>query len=342
MDGTHWSGCTSQAASDAIDLTADVVIDTDNKDSAPAGYACVVVPISIKSDHTDICALFASSIKIEAGVTLSAHGQRPLALFAHSIDIEGTVDVASHIGGQRGPASNVTGCNPSAPATRGGGGAGGTWTITGGHGGDQGQTPGTTGGAVGHAFSATELRGGCDGRRGGDGSMDGGPDGSGGAGGGAVWIASDMSMLTLGSGAVINASGAGGPGAPLTSLGGGGGGSGGLIVLQSTVLARDLNAQIFANGGHGGGGTGNLIAGGDGGDPTSPGSTGVGGTGGDAGNGGNGYPASGTISGNDGNSVTFAGGGGGGGGGGVIRFATNTPFSDPNNTVSPNPVVSAP
>jgi hypothetical protein len=125
-DGTHWSGCTSEAAGDAIDLVADTVIDTDNKDSVPAGYACVVVPISVKNNGlTEICALFANSIKIEAGVTLSAHGQRPLALFAHSIDIEGTVDVASYIGGQRGPGSNLAGCNPSAPATKGGGGAGG-------------------------------------------------------------------------------------------------------------------------------------------------------------------------------------------------------------------------
>jgi hypothetical protein len=345
-DGTHWSGCTSAAAGGAIDVTADTVINTDNKASSPAGYTCVVVSIAVNSDHTDICALFASSIKVEAGVTLSATGQRPLALFAHSIDIEGTVDVASHItgprAGQRGAASNVTGCNPGGSSTKGGGGAGGTWGFTGGKGGDQGGVTGT-GNAVGHTIPTPLLRGGCDGRRGGDTSASGGPDGSGGAGGGAVWIASDMGMLTLGSSAIINASGQSGQGATADGHGGFGGGSGGLIVLQSTAITRDvINSQIFANGGSGGGGAGNGVTGMNGGDSTSPASLGPGGVGGDMGNGGNGFPAISTLAGSNGGTSNMSGGGGGGGGAGVIRFATNTAFSDPDDHVSPDPVISPP
>ncbi|HEY0194631.1 MAG TPA: hypothetical protein VGC42_26145, partial [Kofleriaceae bacterium] len=268
-DGTYWSASTLYGIGPALDVTANKVIDTDAKTE------CKVVEVDImssdKSTRVEVCAVFAASISIHAGVTLSAHGALPLALFAPKIDVQGTIDVASRIGGQRGAGSTNEGCNPSPASTGAGGGAGGTWNIQGGTGGDQGGTPGT-GGKVEHAIAASLLRVGCDGLRGGDGSASGGDDTAvgGGKGGGGVWIATDRTtddspliggMLTLGAISVINASGASGGGASMGGRGGSGGGSGGLIVLQSKTYTQDPGARIFAAGGHGGGGSSVLAAG---------------------------------------------------------------------------------
>src|SRR5262249_15615651 len=109
----------------------------------------------------------------------------------------------------------------------------------------------------------------------------GGPSTTGGAGGGAVWIAVDGGTLILGPGAAINASGAGGSGAPRNTVhGADGGGSGGLIVLQAPTITLDATAKIFANGGAGGGGSSGGQPGGDGTESTGPASGGVGGAGG--------------------------------------------------------------
>jgi hypothetical protein len=177
----------------SIDVITNVSIDTDAGTSNPPGLTCA--PLGTGSSN--VCALAANKITIEAGKTLAAHGTKPLALLGHSIDIEGTIDVASHIGGQRGPASNLTGCNPRVAATKSGGGAGGALDSVAGKGGDEGGTAGT-GGAAGTSIAIVTLRGGCDGGRGGDGSGNGGPAGLGGAGGGAVWIAVDTGPFTIG------------------------------------------------------------------------------------------------------------------------------------------------
>jgi hypothetical protein len=334
------SACTA-AVVPRIDVTANVSIDTDSNVVPASGLGCA----PLTSTSVPMCALAAGSITIAAGVTLSAHGNRPLALLGHAITINGTIDVASHImGGQRGPASPAAGCNPGALANNSGGGAGGGYGTQGGRGGEEGGNTGPpTGGLQGNTVGAVPLRGGCDGGRGGDASTSGGPNRAGGAGGGAVWIALDTGTLVIGSPARINASGASGGrgiGSAVKEQGGDGGGSGGLIVLQAPAILLDATAQIFANGGHGGGGSEAGVSGHDGTDatgPTSGGSGGDSGTSATVGSGGAGYPASGaSLNGANGDPAVNGGGGGGGGGAGEILVASSTTLTGAN--VSPPPV----
>jgi hypothetical protein len=341
------SACTT-AVVPRIDVTANVSIDTDSNVVPASGLGCA--PLS--SPLVPICALAAGSITIQAGMTLSAHGNRPLALLGHAITINGTIDVASHIiGGQRGPASPASGCNPDTMlATNSGGGAGGAYSTKGGKGGDEGASSGT-GGPPGSTVGAVPLRGGCDGGRGGDASATGGPARAGGAGGGAVWISLDTGMLMLGNAARINASGAsgaGGTGSAASDHGGNGGGSGGTIVLQAPAIMLDAAAQIFANGGHGGGGAEAGLSGNDGTDstgPTSGGGSGDSGVPATGGNGGTGYPASGpSLNGTNGDPapLVHGGGGGGGGGAGTILVASSTTIPGTNTNVSPTPMALTP
>jgi hypothetical protein len=351
-----WSGCTSAEIPDSIELTQSASIDTMTGSSTTIGLNCLVIPVQIvvagAMTEVDVCAIAAGTLKIDAGVKLSASGKRPLVLFGHSVDIEGTVDVASHINGQRGAGSDSVGCNPSLTSAKAdGGAAGGSYGTTGGKGGDQGGQ-GNSGGPAGGTIAAQFFRGGCDAGNGGDGTNN--PKTGGGAGGGAVWIVSDMGMLKIGSAAVINASGAGGMAGKTPGGGGSGGGSGGMIVLQSTILTLDPNAQIYANGGGGGGGALGANAGTNGGDPSGIGDGGGTGLGGKAaklgstqlamppvglpGDGGSGYHhgSKDADDGGAGDTAMAGGGGGGGGGGGTVRAASNTTFDASN--VSPAPV----
>jgi hypothetical protein len=340
------SACASAPLADMTEVSSNVSIDTDTGISTPAGFGCV--PLA----SGGVCALFARSIVIRAGKTLSAHGTKPLALLGHDIDVEGVIDVASHSTGglqAKGPAAERAGCNTQTLATGNGGGPGGTYdsqqvdgSDQGGDGGDSGGV-GSKGGNASGSITVGSLLGGCAG-----GPSSGGPVVAdttvGSHGGGAVWIAVDTGTLVIGSGAVINASGAGGTrGAAVSATRGGyGGGSGGLIVLQAPTITQASNAQIFANGGGGGGGAAGATAGAPGGDPTDP-AVGVGGgngamSGGDhGGNGGQGFPAmpKGNNKGSAGD-TTMAGGGGGGGGIGAIRVRSNTTIMGAN--VSPMPI----
>ncbi len=334
----HASACPA-ALGDSINVMMNVSLDTDSGKSNPAGLTCATL-----SSGDNVCVLAANAITIKQGVTLSAHGTRPLALLGHSITINGTIDVASHssgpLAGQRGPASGALGCSSGRAATNSGGGGGGGFGGAGGKGGEEGGSPVTTGGAVGSPIDLMVLRGGCDGGRGGDSSATGGPPGVGGAGGGGVWIATDTGTLVIGPGARIDASGAGGAhgvGSAAADYGGAGGGSGGLIVLQAPSITLDPSAQIFANGGGGGGGAEAGKSGHDGSDPTGPSSGGGGGMGGSAaGLGGFGYSSLAlSLTGADGDPVVHGGGGGGGGGAGAIRVASSTTISGAN--VSPPP-----
>ena len=345
--GFHVTACTMGIVAN-IDVSQSVSIDTDTGSSDSPDLRCA----QLTSANNAICAVAAGAITIRAGVTLSAHGTRPLALLGHSVDLAGAIDVASHIAGPRGPGANL-GCSPAFPmATGAGGGGGGGFGTGGGRGGSPGATG--IGGGPGTSIALADLAGGCDGGRGGDGSNNGGPAGPGAAGGGAVWIASDTTPLTIHSTASIDASGASGlggrsPGNSSVSHGGYGGGSGGLIVLQAPTIQLDATAVIFANGGHGGGGSEGPIPGMDGTDPTGPTGAGAGGGGGMGGaaqslvggDGGAGWPGSGSGpsgvgDGGMGEAFTDSGGGGGGGGAGVIAVASATSISGPN--VSP-PVV---
>jgi len=345
----HVSACVAPAGiTDMTDVSSNTSIDTDTGISTPLGLGCVPLLSG------NVCALVAKSITIRQGVTLSAHGIKPLALLGHDIDVEGTIDVASHSTGglqAKGPAADRTDCSNPTLATGNGGGPGGTYdsqhgdgSDEGGDGGDGGGT-GSKGGKAAGSINVDSLLGGCAG-----GPSSGGPaiaDSTiGSHGGGAVWIAADTGTLVLGSKATINASGAGGAGGKPVSAnrGGYGGGSGGLIVLQSPTITQSLSAKIFANGGGGGGGSaggGSEVAGNLGSDPLDPsgadGGTAVSSGSNQGGAGGQGFTAASLTAKNGGPSnSSFAGGGGGGGGGGGIRVLSNTTIMGPN--VSPVPI----
>jgi len=339
------SACVAPAGiTDMTDVSSNTSIDTDTGISTPAGFGCVPLVSG------GVCALVAKSIVIRPGMTLSAHGTKPLALLGHDIDVEGTVDVASHSAGSlqaKGPAADRTDCSNPTLATGNGGGAGGTYDSQ--HqdgrdeGGNGGGSVGSTGGQASGSITVNSLLGGCAGW-----PSSGGPaiaaDTIGSHGGGAVWIAADTGTLTIGSNAAINASGAGGVGGMAVSMsrGGYGGGSGGLIVLQAPMITRSQNAKIFANGGGGGGGDANGTVGSSGSDPLDPGGAG-GGNGAKSGpdqggDGGQGYTAASPTAKNGmpGDTTLAGGGGGGGGGGGAIRVLSDTTLMVQN--VSPVPI----
>jgi len=316
-----------------IEIMANTSLDTDAGTSIPPGLGCV--PLSAAS--TNVCALAASSIMIASGVTLSAHGSRPLALIGDLIDVEGTIDVASHIAGQQGAASDGPGCNPGTRATGNGGGQGGTFAVSGGAGGDVDGSTTDKGGLIGPTIGVASLRGGCPG-----GPNSGGPIG--GHGGGAVWLAADDGgVLFLGSAAVINASGAGGVGGATTAgnRGGYGGGSGGMILVQAPNLIAAPSSQLFADGGGGGGGGFALAAGGAGVDPARAGVGGVGGAAASSttGAGGIGFPAAeAQRKGHNATATPLGGGGGGGGGGGAGAIWIDAQDVTGGPIISPPPV----
>ncbi len=340
------SACVAPAdITDTIDVSSNTSIDTDARTSNTSGFGCVPLVSG------NVCALVAKSIVIKQGITLSAHGSKPLALLGHDIDVEGTIDVASHsMGGlqAKGPAADRTDCNVPTSAAVNGGGAGGTYdsqhtdgSDEGGDGGNAG-TNGSNGGKAAGSISVDSLLGGCAGA-----PSSGGPavagDTIGSHSGGAVWISADTGTLMIGSNATINASGAGGVGGKVDSgnRGGYGGGSGGLIVLQAPMITQSPNAKIFANGGGGGGGDANGTVGSAGNDPLDQ--RGAGGGKGaksspdQGGDGGQGYTAVSPTAKNGGTgSSDTSGGGGGGGGGGAIRVLSNTTIMGPN--VSPVPI----
>ncbi len=172
-----------------IRITEDTSFDTDSGAATPdKGFGCVRVDNGNTSvGNKEVCVLVATTIIVQPGVVLSAHGSLPFALFARSVTIQGTIDVASHIGGSIGAGALLSGCIPGKPATGGGGGRGGDASDPGGHGGDDGSGD-MTGATGGGTFSFNNLSsGGCGGTRGGDGTAPTGNDGgntTGGAGGG--------------------------------------------------------------------------------------------------------------------------------------------------------------
>ncbi len=312
-----------------ITVMSDVSIDTDTGLSDTPGLGCAVL-----FSGDPVCALVASTVMVGSDVTVSAHGAKPLALLGHAIDIEGTVDVASHTTGAlqaHGASADGASCNASTtPATGNGGGAGGTYDSLGGSGGDSVASKGASA-PTSNAIAA--LVGGCASVLGTSGAHS----------GGAVWIATDTGTLTIGSSAVINASGAGGAGGPATSSkrGGIGGGSGGMIVLQAPTITLMTGAKVFANGGGGGAGASSAVAGTAGTDPTdpmvgAPGGAGVNNNGAVSGSGGTGFAVGSSFLAGGAGTDSTTGGGGGGGGAGAIRVRSATVVQGAG--VSPLPV----
>jgi len=297
------SFCLDAPATGSLGVGQDTSINTDTGISiGTAAITCATLQAS-----ASYCVVAAAALSIDGGVTLSAHGARPLVLLASTITVTGTIDVASHIGGQQGPASDLPGCAPGANPTANGGGQGGS---LGGLGGDGGDSSGATnsGGTAGAVIAVTTLRGGCPSVKGA------GSNGTAAHGGGAVLLIADT--IVVADTGVINASGASGVGANTSNHGGTGAGSGGVIAFSTPNISLVTGGQIFANGGHAGSGSSGS-AGVAGTDPTGSTSGGGGGNSGtNAGNGGPGFPGS---SRNGSNGTSGDGGGGGGGGAGVVR-----------------------
>jgi hypothetical protein len=287
----------------------------------------------------EACVLAAADITA-SGMDVGVTGPRPLVLLATQSIMVSTMNFdatsGSGISGGTGPNANPTDCAPAASMDGdpgdtggGGGGAGGSFGARGGNGGAgvNGNAPG--GKAKPADTSFDKLRGGC---AGGTGK---GPNGSAGpgSGGGALYLASQGSIVISGT---INASGAGGEGGIAGRGGGGGGGSGGMIVLFAPTLSINASGKVFANGGGGGGGAGNGITDGSPGDdalvidmPARGGAAGD--TQGTAGGNG-GYKAMAAAS----ASAAMQGGGGGGGAVGVIRILSGQTVAPIN--VSPTPI----
>ena len=84
--------CPSGAPAAGIVIASDESLNTMDDTTTPMDSAlgCAPIPGAMPSE---VCVLYARSITIDAGVTLSAHGTKVLVLLAtDSIDIEGSLD----------------------------------------------------------------------------------------------------------------------------------------------------------------------------------------------------------------------------------------------------------
>src|ERR1051325_6425077 len=105
--------CAQAAPTTPLDLTISETINTDlDLRCRPQGQV----------GGGDVCLLYATSVMIHGGVTLSATGTRPLAIASTStFALEGAIDVSSHAG-LRGAAADAAACNFAAmPASDTGG-----------------------------------------------------------------------------------------------------------------------------------------------------------------------------------------------------------------------------
>lgn len=292
-----------------------------------------------------VCLVYATSVMIAAGGSLTATGSRPLAIVSTStLAIAGSIDVSSRRSGQRGPASSDAACafatTPEPDTGGAGGGAGGSFGAAGGNGGtgdtdnSQGGDDTAAAGTAGAIATISALRGGCRGQTGGNEDAGGGAGGVGGHSGGALYLHAAQAIQVQG---MIRATGAGGGGGQVQA-GGGGGGSGGLVVIESPSIAFSGNGSISANGGGGGEGGARVSTtpvsgqpGGDGamGTAAAPGGIGTDNRFGYGGAGGAGMSAAaaGTSS--------VVGGGGGGGGVGIIKLIGT---ANGNGVLSPPPM----
>lgn len=283
------------------------------------GTGCQITT-GLRAGPSSVCVIAGSDVDVVAGTTMQATGSRPLVIVATgSITIEGTLSVASTSAGVIGAGADSCASGPGQPGQGAGGGAGGSFGTLGGAG---GRTSGAFGGDAGLPALLT-VRGGCSG---GAGGADAGGDagGAAGAGGGAVYLLAGNQVTVDGR---VDASGAGGDAAPMTSTGGGGGGgAGGYIGIDApTIVLGGL--VIAAGGGGGGGGVGGGLSAAQPGTEASTCSPANGGAGASnnasvAGDGGDGSVDN-AKNGSDGGSTVGAslpsGGGGGGGGVGVVR-----------------------
>jgi len=283
--------------------------------TAPNG-STVAVPHQIIGS---LDVVFVTSFTVDTNATLRLVGpnmDRGFGIAAEgAVAIRGVIDLSDNGAGARDdtPCDTLVGTKGQGNNGGGGGGGGGAFKGAGGNG-SNGNSDGANeskggGGGLAIATRPAIPLGGCDGGDGGDGMASGGV---GGDGGGALYIASAVS-ITIENNGVIDAGGGGGAEGGDNGDGGGGGGSGGMIVLDSAMVR--VAGIVVANGG--GGGEGNTN-----GNPGQPGQRSAtrasGGSGGDT-NGGNGAAGGAGID-FDGLSTTDVQTGGGGGGGGGVGF----------------------
>lgn len=327
--------CDEAAPTQSLHLTGP---DTINTDTDPR---CRVFT---QTGGGAVCLVYATSVAIDAGASLTATGSRPLAIASTStLVIGGAIDVSSHIGGARGPGASDGSCsfaaNPEQDPGGAGGGAGGSFGTVGANGGagDSDESIGGDGtatpGMAGPVPTIAALRGGCRGQAGANESNGGGTGGAGGHSGGGLYLYARQ-MLQIGG--TVRATGAGGGGGQVQA-GGGGGGSGGLVVIESAMIA--VSGQISANGGGGGEGGARV-----GTTPVSgqPGTDGALGTAAAPGGMGTddrfGYGGAGGASAPPVNGISaIAAGGGGGGSVGQIRLLAPSSAIDVGGVISPAP-----
>lgn len=284
-------------------------IDTDESDCRGPTHTGTVV--DLMNGGRKLCVFAGTSVNLNG--RLRGEGSLPLVLVSSgdvNVNTGAYVDVSSYRGNPApGAASDDGAClsTPGQPDGGGGGGGGGAGGSFGGPGGVGAQSAsGRTGGTTAVPPAPTFLRGGC---RGTDGGSSGNGSGAGGASGGAVYLLAANNLKLAGK---IDASGAGGLGAPAKG-GGGGGGSGGMIVLYAGMnIMLEGTGRVWANGGGGGGGGTSNSSGGPGEQSTEPTVRAVGGAS------GGGEGSSGAINGEPGAQTSGKGGGAGGGGAGVI------------------------
>jgi len=270
--------------------------------------------------------------------TLRAEGSLPLVIAStEAMQISGTIDVSSGNDGLCNPRNVGAGGNSpkceSHPATNG------TAAGSGGGGGGFGsQGGGSANEFVGGDFFATSfIRGGCSG---GTAASTLSTPALGGAGGGAIGLVSQESILLRGQSKLL-AGGSGGEGGKLGTIvgAGAGGGSGGMIDISAPIVTIQAGSLVLANGGGGGGGASSsdvgacgrnagatLAAGGPGGSGTRPGASG-----------GNG--AGFNLDATSGAESAESGHGGGGGGVGYVRIHSNMANIETARTteISPSP-----
>ena len=221
----------------------------------------LLTDVTVVMPGSDMTLIVASTFSISASVTLSVTGSRGFGVIATgAISIDGMIDGGSHVspasagGGsltatECGSAAGGSGTTEVVGTTQGTGGAGGGFFGSGGSGGGDvlgGITyPGGLGG-VGSMTCPTTPIGGCPGGDGGLGESD-TQVAAGGAGGGAVYLASPISV-TISANASISAGGAGGAGGLSGDVGGdggggAGGGAGGMIMIESPAIDVDRHAR---------------------------------------------------------------------------------------------------
>ena len=260
-----------------FDPVADVVIDTDALTiSGLPGTTGTTQLANVGFGSYQIAVFTFDSFELDAGVTLTATGSRPLALLSlNNLTVSGTIDVSAEFnllggrvagpgGGDGGdgfstgfqekdgyPAAGAPALSVGQLEEAGSGGSGGGFGGAGGHGGRQGSASGV--GGIAYADLDFAVQGGSGGSAAGLGANGNTFLVSGGGGGGGIELGAVLNVTINTTGVVLANGGAGKSTAHFASPGGGGGGgAGGGILVHGTDVTQ--NGMLLAEGGIGGNG----------------------------------------------------------------------------------------